>query len=172
MGKSSVTALQWHPKINQMLVGLESGAVQVLYSPTASVRGVMLCVTKHPKRFDAAEAFQVDRPIITPHALPAFQNKPKGVKRKLEKMRKDPVASKMPEPPVRGASRAGRVHNNHLTHFMMQSITKNTAMEEDPREALLKYAKVAEEQPVFTAAYRDTQPLPVFQEEETGEQEE
>lgn len=34
--------------------------------------------------------------------------------------------------------------------------------DEDPREALFKYAAVAEKDPIFTNAWKHTQPKPVF----------
>lgn len=40
---------------------------------------------------------------------------------------------------------------------------KETWMDEDPREAILKYADVAKKDPKFIApAYAETQPQPVF----------
>lgn len=42
-------------------------------------------------------------------------------------------------------------------------LIKETWMEEDPREAILKYADAAEKDPKFIApAYAQTQPKPVF----------
>ncbi|KAJ1904970.1 hypothetical protein IWQ60_012364, partial [Tieghemiomyces parasiticus] len=49
---------------------------------------------------------------------------------------------------------------------IMKNIVKNTTFDEDPREALLKYAKEAEENPYWIApAYQQNQPKPVFSEE-------
>lgn len=48
---------------------------------------------------------------------------------------------------------------------------KETWMEEDPREAILKYAEVAEKDPKFIApAYAETQPKPVFAESDPEEE--
>lgn len=73
MGNTHVTSVVWHSRINQIFAGTGTGAVAVLYNPQASARGVLMCVTKHPKRRDYVDDFQVDRPIVTPNALPAFR---------------------------------------------------------------------------------------------------
>ena len=58
---------------------------------------------------------------------------------------------------------------------LSQYIAKQTAFDrtrdEDPREAILKYAEIAEKDPQFVApAYRETQPEPIYDmEEETHE---
>lgn len=48
--------------------------------------------------------------------------------------------------------------------FLQQGgMIKETWMEEDPREAILKYAEVAAKDPKFIApAYSQTQPQPIF----------
>lgn len=49
---------------------------------------------------------------------------------------------------------------------------KETWMEEDPREAILKYADVATKDPKFIApAYAETQPEPVFAKSDSEEEE-
>lgn len=46
-------------------------------------------------------------------------------------------------------------------------------MDEDPREAILKYADVAAKEPKYIApAYAQTQPEPVFQKSDSEEEEE
>jgi WD repeat-containing protein 70 len=40
--------------------------------------------------------------------------------------------------------------------------------EEDPREALLKYADKAEREPMFTGAWRKTQPKTIYADAEEG----
>jgi hypothetical protein len=46
----------------------------------------------------------------------------------------------------------------------MQDLYKNNQRDMDPREALLRYAKESETDPLWVApAYQDTQPKPVFE---------
>lgn len=51
-----------------------------------------------------------------------------------------------------------------------RSIALSSMRDEDPREALLKYAEAAEKDPIFTAAWRETQPKTIYA--EVGEEEE
>lgn len=61
----SVIAVQWHPRINQILVGSgdrKSGQARVLYSPRLSQRGATLAVGRQPRPanpFDLAVGFCV-----------------------------------------------------------------------------------------------------------------
>ncbi len=50
--------------------------------------------------------------------------------------------------------------------MMAQFMKKDLTNEEDPRDALLKYADGAQQNPVFFGeAYKKTQPKPIFQQE-------
>jgi len=56
-----------------------------------------------------------------------------------------------------------------------EHIRKNIALssmrDEDPREALLKYADKAEKDPMFTGVWRKNQPKTIYAEAEEGEEE-
>lgn len=45
-----------------------------------------------------------------------------------------------------------------------ESITLSSMRDEDPREALLKYAELAKNDPLFTNAWKDTQPTTQYAE--------
>jgi hypothetical protein len=93
--------------------------------------------------------------ILTPHALPMFQDEEsKSLKRKREKERKDPVLSHRPDLPVTGKGVGGRVSSgggSSIGAYMRKLTALETSIDkdEDPREALLKYAKMAEENPMW-----------------------
>lgn len=53
-----------------------------------------------------------------------------------------------------------------------RSIALSSMRDEDPREALLKYAEAAEKDPMFTMAWRETQPKTIYAEAEEEEEEE
>lgn len=84
------------------------------------------------------------------------------------KDRKDPVKSRQPELPVTGAGAGGRLASAGKTFASF--IAKNLGVKakidgdnEDPREALLKHAKEAAENPYWvTPAYTSTQPKAIF----------
>ena len=44
VGTSHCIRAEWHPKINQLLVGSGDGVVKVFYDPDKSIRGAKLCV--------------------------------------------------------------------------------------------------------------------------------
>jgi hypothetical protein len=57
--------------------------------------------------------------ILTPHALPMFQDEEsKSLKRKREKERKDPVLSHRPDLPVTGKGRRCLVTMDTVNHVM------------------------------------------------------
>lgn len=136
--------------------------------------------------------YEINRPIITPHALPMFKDDElKTSKRKRDKLRSDPKASYRPgniifacsrwskiietnifiiDLPVSGHGKGGRVNMNQQ-QAVIKSFAKDTTRDEDPREALLKYAELAENDPLWVNnVYKKTQPKPVFQEEEDEEE--
>ncbi|KAF4572697.1 hypothetical protein EYR40_004224 [Pleurotus pulmonarius] len=159
----------WHSKINQIVTGLSSGQICVLYSPQTSLNGAKLLLSKGPPRKvtieDMSDALAAPT-IITPHALPMFRDGDgiaRGSKRKREKDRLDPRKSRRPELPVTGPGRGGRVGASATQH-VVQNLVRDTTRDEDPREALLKYANAAEQDPQWTGAWRANQPKPVFAE--------
>ncbi|KAI0038900.1 transcription factor [Auriscalpium vulgare] len=167
---STPVVVQWHPKINQLVVGLTSGKICVLYSPHTSLNGAKLLLNKGPAKRPTVEDMSdaVAAPtILTPHALPMFRDGEiaRGSKRKHEKERMDPRKSHRPELPVTGPGRGGRVGASATQH-VVQNLVRDTTRDEDPREALLKYAKVGEDDPQWTGAWRVNQPKPVFAEAE------
>ncbi|OZJ05475.1 hypothetical protein BZG36_01609 [Bifiguratus adelaidae] len=162
--KSSVVRVLWHAKINQIITGNGDGSMSIYYDPELSNKGAMLCITKPTKRRHIDD-FEIDRPILTPHALPMFRDdQPKSMKRKREKTRLDPKSTKRPNLPVGGPGRGGRLGSSEQQQ-VLKGLMMDTTRGEDPREALLKYAKVAEEDPMWVNnVYKKTQPKPVFAE--------
>ncbi|PWN52257.1 WD40 repeat-like protein [Violaceomyces palustris] len=182
---SSVTRLRWHPKINQIFASTKKGQVHVFYDPTSSSRGALLCVGKRPK---PRNPFNVDMSlyetgggdvmipsaeIITPGARSSTSNdlhqSQAAKKRKLEKMRQDPKASRMPQRPIQGPGKGGRI-GAAATQHLVQSIWKDNSRDEDPREALLKYAdEKAKGGTKWTAAWDKNQPITIYSKEEEEE---
>eukprot|EP01027_Heterolobosea_sp_BB2_P016737 GEZU01023785.1.p1 GENE.GEZU01023785.1~~GEZU01023785.1.p1 ORF type:complete len:461 (+),score=97.33 GEZU01023785.1:441-1823(+) len=170
VSEGSVVRLLWHPKINQIIVGSADTKAHIFYDPEKSKQGALLCVTRQRRKIDPSDLV-IQPVIITPHALPMFREE-KSAKKQREKARKDPKLSRRPETAVTaGPGYGGRVGES-MTHILMKDlgVTKKTFRDEDPREAILKYAKVAEEKPYFIApAYKATQPVTPF---DMSEQEE
>ncbi|KAH6917622.1 hypothetical protein BKA70DRAFT_1215831 [Coprinopsis sp. MPI-PUGE-AT-0042] len=172
---STPVRVAWHSKINQIITGLSSGQVVVLYSPETSLNGAKLVMSKGPRKKlhaeDLSDALSAPT-ILTPHALPMFRDMDpgRGTKRKREKDRMDPRKSRRPELPVTGPGKGGRVGASATQH-LVQHLVRDTTRDVDPREALLKYAEAGEKDPQWTAAWKVNQPKPVFAEEREEKEE-
>jgi hypothetical protein len=71
-----VTALAWHPRLNQILVGTgdrTKGCTHVLYSPDMSEKGALLCAAKRPRQKNPFD-YEPPLTIHTPGALPMFRD--------------------------------------------------------------------------------------------------
>ncbi|XP_068430214.1 WD repeat-containing protein 70 [Clinocottus analis] len=171
---SSVVRCLWHPKLNQIMVGTANGLAKVYYDPFKSHRGAMLCVVKSQRKERQAETLTQDY-IITPHALPMFREaRQRSTRKQLEKDRLDPKKSNKPEPPVSGPGRGGRVanHGGTLSSFIVKNIALDKTDDSNPRQAILRHAKEASDNPYWVApAYKQTQPVPVFAEESDDDEE-
>ncbi|ESW34615.1 hypothetical protein PHAVU_001G166600 [Phaseolus vulgaris] len=174
----SVVQCHWHPKLNQILATTgdkSQGGTHILYDPTLSERGALVCVARAPRK-KSIDDFEAKPVIHNPHALPLFRDQPSR-KRQREKVLKDPFKSHKPELPITGPGFGGRVGTSQgslLTQYLLKKggLIKETWMEEDPREAILKYADVAEKEPKFIApAYAETQPKPVFAKSDSEDEE-
>ncbi|KAH9043727.1 hypothetical protein EDB85DRAFT_2138423 [Lactarius pseudohatsudake] len=132
--------VQWHPKINQIVVGLTSGALCVLYSPQTSLNGAKLLLNKGPAKRPTVEDMSdaVAAPAIIIPGVTRDGEFTSGLpnKRKRDKDRQDPRKSRRPELPVHGPGRGGRVGASATQH-VVQNLVRDTTRDEDPREALL-----------------------------------
>ena len=155
------------------MTGLSNGQIVVLYSPVTSLNGAKLLLSKGPPRKvtieDMSDALAAPT-ILTPHALPMFRDLDpgRGTKRKREKDRMDPRKSRRPELPVTGPGKGGRVGASATQH-VVQNLVRDTTRDVDvsdyfyfparsdilqPREALLRYAEVADKDPQWTGGKR------------------
>ncbi|KAG0145157.1 hypothetical protein CROQUDRAFT_46155 [Cronartium quercuum f. sp. fusiforme G11] len=169
ISKASVVRVLWHPKINQIITGSSNGSIHVLYSPELSTRGATLSLSRTARvKGPGEEDAELDRPIITPHALAMYKtDEPivaggRGGKRRRERERQDPVKTLKPMPPLTGPGRGGRVGASATQH-VVQGLVKDSIRHEDPREALLRFAAEHEgERAKFTGAWEETMPEPIF----------
>ncbi|XP_068754209.1 WD repeat-containing protein 70-like [Montipora capricornis] len=171
---SSVVSCLWHPKLNQIVVGCGNGTTKVYFDPEKSNKGAKLCVGK-VKRKAAAKEMPMKDQIITPHSLPMFREKRYKSKKKVkESDRKDPVKSHRPDLPVTGPGHGGRVTSGmSLSAYVVKNLALEMKDDSHPREAILKHAKAAAEDPYWVSpAYAHTQPRTLFHEEEEEEDEE
>ncbi|KAN0065560.1 hypothetical protein ACQY0O_001400 [Thecaphora frezii] len=170
ISSSSVLRLSWHARLNQLFATTRTGGVHVFYSPTASVNGALLAVGRKPKQ---RNPFNVDlTPVPFDPEAAKLAPSASSKRRKMEKLRADPIASRMPERPISGPGRGGRI-GAAATQHVVQSIYKDNSRSEDPREALLRYADEAKKNPIFTKVYSETQPKTIYaQDDDDGGDEE
>ena len=171
--KGNCVAAAWHARINQLFLGCgdhKGGHASALYDDRRSERGMLVCVGRKARSKSNADFVNISLQNIayTPHALPMFKEPMPGKKAEGEGYigtRKSKEKSKKPLQ-VQSRKAAGTL--------LTQSIMKESGMIgdknwrlQDPREAILRHAKDAEENPWRTRnAYAETQPEPIFHESE------
>ncbi|KAI9807398.1 MAG: hypothetical protein M1833_000143 [Piccolia ochrophora] len=179
---SPLVKVLWHERLNQIITGSANAEVHVLYSPEKSTRGAALVMSKAPKRrhidddpnltTDLSQGLSGDS-IVNPNGLLAGSN--------------EASTSYAARHPTVGLTASGRSRDPRRPHIPAQTpfaksqpdekhikehIPLSSMRDEDPREALLKYAEVAEKDRMFTNAWKDTQPKTIYadlsEEEEEG----
>lgn len=173
---SHVIKTLWHPKLNQIFVGCGNGVVKCYYDHKRSLRGAKLCVVKIHRKVKQMEVVSTQQ-ILTPHALPLFrQERRKTSRKQMEKDRLDPMKSKRPDLPIT-SGQGGRVASSGatLSSYVIRNLglSKRVDDDQDPREAILKFAKDAAENPYWISpAYAKTQPTTIFEGMKTKETDE
>lgn len=97
------------------------GGTHILYDPTLSEKGALVCVARAPRK-KSMDDFEAKPVIHNPHALPLFRDQPSR-KRQREKILKDPMKSHKPELPMTGPGFGGRVGTTQgslLTQYLMK----------------------------------------------------
>ena len=108
----SVTAVQWHEKLNQIFVGVGEkayGEAHILYDPELSTRGALVCAGRS-LRVEDPLGLNAKPVIYNPHALPMYQEN-WSKKRSREKEMRDPMRTKRPDP---GSHLVGRGRGGKL----------------------------------------------------------
>jgi len=156
-----LVVVEWHPKLNQIIIGSANAETHVLYSPKLSTRGALEVMSRAPKKrhVDDDPNFTTDQSagisgdsIITPGAMG-------GAKRGVTASGKsrDPRRPQVQEITPFMRSQPDEKH-------IADNIPLSRMLHEDPREALLKYADMANKDPKFTTAWKDTQPVTQYAE--------
>ena len=162
----SVVSILWNKACNQLAVGSSDSIVRMYYHPDKSTKGALLSAGRKVRMKEANE-YAIHRPIHTPHAI-LKDDTLKSHKRKRDADRRDPTKSHLPDPPTQGPNSRGHAGSS-LTQHLMRGMAKNTMRDEDPREAILKYAEEAKNNPIFTGAYTETQPVTIFDDSDEEE---
>ncbi|THV51661.1 hypothetical protein BGAL_0103g00200 [Botrytis galanthina] len=169
---SPLITVQWHPKLNQIVTGSANSEVHVLYNPNTSVRGAVDVMSRAPKKrhVDDDPNFTTDQSagmsgdsIVTPGGVmsnisaTSFSARHPTIGLTASGRSRDPRRPNLPLVTPFAKSQPDEKHIN-------ESITLSSMRDEDPREALLKYAELAKTDPLFTNAWKDTQPTTQYAE--------
>ncbi|POR38533.1 Putative WD repeat-containing protein [Tolypocladium paradoxum] len=166
---SPLITVDWHPKINQIITGSANAETHVLYNPTMSTRGAVDVMSRAPKKrhVDDNPEFTTDQSvgisgdaIVTPGAMAGSRKA--GVTGTGRS--KDP---RRPQVPQKTPFQKSQPDEQRVA----ENIPLARMLHEDPREALLKYAEKAQNDPMFTKAWSKTQPQTEYAELSDEEEE-
>jgi len=172
-GSPLITVL-WHDKLNQILTGSANAETHVLFSPqTSAKKGALMVMSKQPKRrhvdddpsltTDMSQGVSGDA-IINPgtsseaiSGRSTFSSRHPTIGLTASGKSRDPRRPHIPATTPFAKSQPDAKH-------IKERIPLSSMREEDPREALLKYADKATNDPLFTNAWKATQPKTIYAE--------
>jgi len=175
LGCRSVVRSVWHAGINQLLFGCSDGAIRLLYDPTLSTKGALLCIGKKARSKPPTDFQQSVGAILTPHALPSMRTSGDGLGVSRKRSREKAAAAMAPQAPLHGkvgvGGRAPEQQTITAYHLSKSVAMRHDPREKDPREALLAMDELAKADPMFFGrAYAATQPKPILAEVPEEEQ--
>ena len=171
---SPLITVQWHPKLNQIVTGSANAEVHVLYNPNTSVRGAVDVMSRAPKKrhVDDDPNFTTDQSAgmvgdaVNPSGNPnSYAARHPTVGLTASGRSRDPRRPQVPLVTPFMKSQPDEAHIN-------ENIPLSSMRDEDPREALLKYAELAKNDPLFTNAWKGTQPVTQYAELSDEEEDE
>ncbi|KAL9093374.1 MAG: hypothetical protein Q9165_004115 [Trypethelium subeluteriae] len=167
-GSALITVL-WHEKLNQIITGSANAETHMLYNPNLSSGGAKLVMSKAPKRrhidddpnltMDLAHGISGDSAATSGDRAPpgSFAARHPTVGLTYSGRSRDPRRPHIPQS-------TPFAKNNPDEKHIMANIPLSSMRDEDPREALLKYADKAKNDPMFTNAWKNTQPKTIYAE--------
>jgi WD40 repeat protein len=166
-GSPLITVL-WHPKLNQIITGSANAETHVLYNPNTSNNGAKTVMARAPKRrhidddpnftMDLAQGVSGDSIVVPGGPLPSsasFASRHPTVGLTASGRSRDPRRPQIP-------AQTPFAKTNPDEEYVRSQIPLSSLRDEDPREALLKYADKAKDDPMFTKAWKETQPQTLY----------
>ena len=163
---SPVISAFWHQKINQIVTTSADGSTRLLFDPSISKNGGLQVMSKAPKHrhidddpvrvMDTSTGIDVDV-IVNPGTMRGNLGKKKNTGLTMSGKSRDPRRPHKPDA-------TPFAHNTPDERHVRNQIPLSSMRDEDPREALLKYADKAVKDQIFTSAWSKTQPNTVFRE--------
>jgi WD40 repeat protein len=168
---SPLISVLWHEKLNQIITGSANAETHVRYSPQISTKGAMMIMSKAPKRrhVDDNPSFTTDlsagvsgdnisNPGTGNEAVKAgtsYASRHPTIGLTASGKSRDPRRPFLPTVTPFSKNAPDEKH-------IRESIPLSSMREEDPRAALLAYADKAEKDPMFTNAWKKTQPKTIY----------
>ncbi|PKY07275.1 26S protease regulatory subunit 4 [Aspergillus campestris IBT 28561] len=177
---SPLISVLWHEKLNQIITGSGNSETHVLYNPNTSTKGAAMVMSKAPKRrhidddptltMDLTQGLAGDSVVVGSNGVPHYSSATWSARHPTIGMTasgrpKDPRRPHMPQQTPFAKTQPGEKH-------IREHVPLSSMRDEDPREALLKYADKAEKDPIFTKAWKETQPTTIYREISDDEEEE
>ncbi|KAF3903871.1 Coronin-2B [Dactylellina cionopaga] len=168
-----VIATAWHPRLNQIFTTSTDATVKILYSPKISTRGAITVLNNALKKrhFDDDPSLTTD--IVTGMNADAIYLPNAVLPSKTKSLAQASALANAYKPFKPHSTPFGKSGSDEA--YIKKNVALSGMRDEDPREALLKYAEKAEKDPMFTGAWRETQPVTIYNndlEEEEEEEEE
>ncbi|RDW84663.1 hypothetical protein BP6252_02253 [Coleophoma cylindrospora] len=162
---SPLITVEWHPKLNQIVTGSANSEVHVLYNPNTSSRGAVDVMSRAPKKrhvdddpnFTTDQSAGMSGDAGSGQPTTSFAARHPTVGLTASGKSRDPRRPQIPMVTPFMKSQADE-------SFINESIPLSSMRDEDPREALLKYADLAKNDPLFTNAWKETQPKTIYAE--------
>lgn len=167
---SPLISVLWHDKLNQIMTGSANAETHILFNPKLSAKGAVMVMSKQPKRrhLDDDPSFTTDMSqgisgdaIVNPGTRSeaiqgsTFSSRHPTIGLTASGKSRDPRRPHMPAVTPFSKNQPDEEH-------IKKRIPLSSMREEDPREALLKYADKAEKDPMFTNAWKKTQPKTIY----------
>ncbi|KAL5401728.1 hypothetical protein PMIN06_002771 [Paraphaeosphaeria minitans] len=175
---SPLITVNWHPKLNQIFTGSANGQTTILFNPKLSTAGALTILSKAPKKrhLDDDPHFTTDmdplgmsgdgidaggKPGPTPGS---FAARHPTVGLTASGRSRDPRRPHIPQT-------TPFANSTPTENYVRDNIELSSMRDEDPREALLKYAPKEGEKNVFTGAWEKTQPKTIYKDYDSDEDE-
>lgn len=166
-GSPLITVL-WHSKLNQILTGSANAETHILFSPQTSNKGALAILSRAPKRHhidddtslttDQASNFGISGDSVASGSNPtmaSFASRHPTVGLTASGKSRDPMRPHVP-------AQTPFSNKNADEKYVRENVPHASMREEDPREALLKYAAGEKSDPMFTKAWAKTQPKTIY----------
>ncbi|EHY56920.1 putative WD repeat-containing protein [Exophiala dermatitidis] len=169
---SALISVLWHEKLNQIITGSANAETHMLFNPKISTKGALMVMSKPPKRRHVDD----DPSLTTDMSQGVSGDAIVNPGTSSEAIQGSTFASRHPTIGLTASGRSRDPRRPHIpasTPFarsqpderhIKERIPLSSMREEDPREALLKYAEKAEKEPMFTNVWKKTQPKTIYAE--------